>query len=338
MNHTKDRVFIIAEAGVNHNGELALAKKLVEAAARAGADAVKFQTFTAENLVAASAPKANYQKETTGNDESQLEMLKKLELSATDFVALKAHCAMHNILFMSTPFDLESIDFLASLGLEIFKIPSGELTNLPYLRKLGTLRKNLILSTGMADLAEVQAAVATLLTAGTRQEQLAVLHCNTEYPTPYEDVNLRVMETLRTTLHLRIGYSDHTLGIEVPIAAVALGAEIIEKHFTLDKKMPGPDHQASLEPGELRQMVQSIRHIEIAMGQREKGPTPSELHNRDIARKSIVAAKTISKGEIFNELNLTVKRPGVGISPMQWDQVIGKPARHDFVKDELIVL
>lgn len=338
MNHTKDRVFIIAEAGVNHNGELALAKKLVEAAARAGADAVKFQTFTAGNLVAASAPKANYQKETTGNDESQLEMLKKLELSAADFVALKAHCAMHNILFMSTPFDLESIDFLAGLGLEIFKIPSGELTNLPYLRKLGTLRKNLILSTGMADLAEVQAAVATLLTAGTRQEQLAVLHCNTEYPTPYEDVNLRVMETLRTTLHLRIGYSDHTLGIEVPIAAVALGAEIIEKHFTLDKKMPGPDHQASLEPGELRQMVQSIRHIEIAMGQREKGPTPSELHNRDIARKSIVAAKTISKGEIFNELNLTVKRPGVGISPMQWDQVIGKPARHDFVKDELIVL
>ncbi|MHB1013758.1 MAG: N-acetylneuraminate synthase [Desulfurivibrionaceae bacterium] len=338
MSDTKDKVFIIAEAGVNHNGELALAKQLVEAAAKAGADAVKFQTFRAEDLVAASAPKAAYQKKTTGTDESQLEMLKKLELSATDFIALKAHCAAHSILFMSTPFDLESIDFLADLGLETFKIPSGELTNLPYLRKLGGLRKNLILSTGMADLAEVQAAVTALLQAGTQQEQLAVLHCNTEYPTPYEDVNLRVMETLRATLHLRIGYSDHTLGIEIPIAAVALGAEIIEKHFTLDKKMPGPDHQASLEPGELRQMVQAIRHIEIALGQGDKKPTPSELHNRAIARKSIVAAQTINKGETLNDLNLTVKRPGTGISPMQWDHVLGKPAPRNFTKDELIVL
>jgi N,N'-diacetyllegionaminate synthase len=338
MSATKNRVFIIAEAGVNHNGDLALAKQLVEAAAAAGADAVKFQTFRAENLVAASAPKAAYQKKTTGAEESQLEMLKKLELSAADFIALQAHCAKHKILFMSTPFDLESIDFLAGLGLEIFKIPSGELTNLPYLRKLGGLGKNLILSTGMAELAEVQAAVAALLQAGTAQERLAVLHCNTEYPTPYEDVNLLVMETLRTTLHLRVGYSDHTLGIEVPVAAVALGAEIIEKHFTLDKTMAGPDHQASLEPEELRQMVLAIRHIETALGQREKQPTPSELHNRAIARKSIVAAQAISKGETLNEFNLTVKRPGTGISPMQWDQVIGKPAPRNFAKDELIVL
>ena len=338
MSVPHDQVFIIAEAGVNHNGTLALAKQLVEAAAAAGADAVKFQTFKAENLVAASAPKAAYQKKTTGANESQFEMLKKLELSAADFIALKTHCTTHNILFMSTPFDLESIDFLADLGLEIFKIPSGELTNLPYLRKLGGLRKNLILSTGMADLAEVQAAVAALQQAGTRQEQLAVLHCNTEYPTPYEDVNLRVMETLRTALHLRIGYSDHTLGIEVSIAAVALGAQIIEKHFTLDKTMPGPDHQASLEPGELRQMVRAIRHIEIALGQRKKNPTPSELHNRAIARKSIVAAQSISKGETLNGLNLTVKRPGTGISPMQWDQVVGRPAPRNFEKDELIVL
>ncbi|MBU2620676.1 MAG: N-acetylneuraminate synthase [Proteobacteria bacterium] len=338
MSFTKDKVFIIAEAGVNHNGELALAKQLVEAAARAGADAVKFQTFKAENIVAASAPKADYQKKNTGNNESQLEMLKKLELAAADFIALKTHCAEHGILFMSTPFDLESIDFLAGLGLEIFKIPSGELTNLPYLRKLGSLRKNLILSTGMADLAEVQAAVAALLMAGTEQEQLAVLHCNTEYPTPYQDVNLRAMETLRSALHLRVGYSDHTLGIEVPVAAVALGATIIEKHFTLDKTMRGPDHRASLEPGELKQMVQSIRHIEIALGREEKKTTPSELHNRNIARKSIVAAQAISKGEMLSEHNLTVKRPGTGISPMLWDQVIGKPARQDFVKDQMIVL
>lgn len=338
MSYTHDRVFIIAEAGVNHNGQLTLAKQLVEAAAGAGADAVKFQTFRAENLVAASAPKAAYQKKTTGTNESQLEMLRKLELSATDFIALKEHCAAHKILFMSTPFDLESVDFLAGLGLEIFKIPSGELTNLPYLRKLGGLGKNLILSTGMADLAEVQAAVTALLLAGTQQEQLAVLHCNTEYPTPYEDVNLRVMETLRTTLHLRVGYSDHTLGIEVPIAAVALGAAIIEKHFTLDKTMPGPDHQASLEPGELRQMIQAIRHIEIALGQKEKKTTRSERQNRIVARKSIVAAHAICKGEILNDLNLTVKRPGTGISPMQWDQVLGRPAPRNFVKDELIVL
>ncbi|MGV1099874.1 N-acetylneuraminate synthase [Thiovibrio sp. JS02] len=338
MKPTQNQVFIIAEAGVNHNGDLGLARQLVEAAAAAGADAVKFQTFRAENLVAASAPKAAYQQKTTGADESQLEMLKKLELSQADFIALQKHCAAHGILFMSTPFDLESIDFLAGLGLTTFKIPSGELTNLPYLRKLGGLGKKLILSTGMADLAEVQAAVAALLQAGTLPERLAVLHCNTEYPTPYEDVNLRVMETLRNDLRLRVGYSDHTLGIEVPIAAVALGAEIIEKHFTLDKTMPGPDHQASLEPAELRQMVQAIRHIETALGRKEKKPTPSELHNRAVARKSIVAAQAIRKGEILNDQNLTVKRPGTGISPMQWDQVIGRAAPRDFGKDELITL
>lgn len=336
MSDTKDKVFIIAEAGVNHNGELALAKQLVEAAAKAGADAVKFQTFRAENLVAASAPKAAYQKKTTGTDESQLEMLKKLELSATDFIALKAHCAAHSILFMSTPFDLESIDFLADLGLETFKIPSGELTNLPYLRKLGGLRKKLILSTGMSDLMEVKEAVDVLLAAGTTKERLTLLHCTTEYPTPFEDVNLRAMETLRAAFNVRVGYSDHTLGIETPIAAVALGAIVIEKHFTLNKTMAGPDHEASLAPEELTAMVNSIRNIERALGDGIKKCGPSEIKNRAIARKSLVAACAIQKGELFTEKNLTVKRPGNGITPMRWDEFLGQKASRNFLPDELI--
>ena len=335
---TKHSTFIIAEAGVNHNGSLDIARKLVTAAAEAGADAVKFQTFKAENLVAASAPKALYQQQTTGSSETQLQMLKKLELSSDDFIVLRKHCARCGILFMSTPFDLESIDFLVSLGLEVFKIPSGELTNLPYLRKLGGLKKRIILSTGMADLDEVQAATAALLEAGTKPEDLAILHCNTEYPTPYDDVNLRAMNTLRETFGLRVGYSDHTLGIEVAIAAVAMGAEIIEKHFTLDKTMDGPDHRASLEPEELKQMVRCIRNIQKALGSKIKLPTASELKNRDIIRKSIVAAKEIHKGDIFTEENITVKRPGTGLSPMLWDSILGKKAPCNFQPEEAIRL
>lgn len=338
MNYTKDRVFIIAEAGVNHNGELSLAKKLIEAAAEAGADAVKFQTFKTEAIVTASAPKANYQKGTTSAAESQYEMLKKLELSKEDFLALQEHCAAHDILFMSTPFDLESIDFLAGLGLEIFKIPSGELTNLPYLRKLGELQKNIILSTGMADLIEIKKAMDVLISAGTPKEKITVLHCTTDYPTPYADVNLLAMKTLRSELGVKVGYSDHTLGIEVPIAAVALGAEVIEKHFTLDKKMVGPDHQASLEPTELRQMIRAIRHIERALGKAEKMPTLSEQRSRAVVRKSIVANKIIKKNELFNQENISVKRPGTGISPMEWDNIIGQRAPRNYEKDEIIVL
>ena len=338
MINKNDQIFIIAEAGVNHNGDLALAKRLIEAAAEAGADAVKFQTFKAEAIVAASASKAPYQEKTTSTQESQYEMLKKLELNKEDFVELKSHCAKHRILFMSTPFDLESIDLLTEMGLEIFKIPSGEITNLPYLRKIGSLGKRLILSTGMSDLEEIKEALHVLGGAGTPKTDITVLHCNTEYPTPYEDVNLRVLETLRKTLDVPVGYSDHTCGIEVPIAAVALGAMVVEKHFTLDKNMNGPDHEASLEPSELKQMVQAIRRIEKSLGSKEKQPTNSEVRNRPVARKSIVAAKFIKKGETFCEKNLTTKRPGTGISPMAWDTIIGKPAPRDFNKDDLITL
>ncbi len=338
MSFEQNHVFIIAEAGVNHNGNLALAKKLVEAAAEAGADAVKFQTFKTEEIVAASAPKASYQTKNTSSEETQYKMLKKLELSENDFFKLQDHCAKHGIAFMSTPFDHSSIDLLVKMGLEIFKIPSGEITNLPYLRKIGSLQKKLILSTGMSDLAEVKAAVDVLLDSGTTKKHLILLHCNTQYPTPFEDVNLPAMNTLKTFFGLKIGYSDHTLGIEVSIAAVALGARVIEKHFTLDKKMTGPDHQASLEPKELKRMVQSIRNTEKAMGSREKRPTTSELRNRPVARKSIIAAQPIAKGVKFSEENLTVKRPGTGISPMNWDTIIGKSATKDFNKDELITL
>ena len=332
MNH----VYIIAEVGVNHNGDIRLAKQMIDAAKDAGVDAVKFQTFIAENLVSSCAEKADYQKETTGSDESQLDMIKKLELSFDDFAELKSYCASRNLDFMSTPFDFESIDFLAELGQEIFKIPSGEITNLPYLLEIGKLKQKVILSTGMSTLSEIADALEILRDAGTTE--ITLLHCNTAYPTPYEDVNLNAMQTLKDVFNLPVGYSDHTPGIEVPVAAVTKGAVVIEKHFTLDKNMEGPDHKASLEPDELKQMVTAIRNIEKALGSSEKEPTESEIVNRDIARKSIVAKCDIKAGEIFTEENITVKRPGNGISPMKWFDVLGQKAVRDFTADELIEL
>lgn len=333
-----NKTFIIAEAGVNHNGSLELAKKMIDAAVDAGADAVKFQTFKAEKVVSRYAPKAEYQKKTTAAEESQLEMIKKLELDAAAHQTLIDYCKKKNIRFLSTAFDLESIDLLNELGLDIFKIPSGEITNLPYLRKIGALKKEIILSTGMADLGEIEDALDVLMEAGTELENITVLHCNTEYPTPMDDVNLRAMLTIAEAFGVRVGYSDHTLGIEVPIAAVALGASIIEKHFTLDKNMKGPDHKASLEPAEIKEMVRAIRNIEKALCGGIKKPSPSELKNKPIARKSIVAACDIRKGESFTEENLTVKRPGTGITPMRWDEVVGKNTSRNFNEDEIICL
>ncbi len=331
-----NKVFIIAEAGVNHNGSLEIAKKLIDVAVNAKADAVKFQTFKAEALVSKNAQKAQYQKENTSSNESQYEMIKKLELSLEDHQELIEYCSEKNIIFLSTPFDLASIDLLVSLGLEIFKIPSGEITNLPYLRYLGKQNKQIILSTGMANLDEVKMAVKILNDNGTSKEKITVLHANTQYPTPMGDVNLNAMVTIGKELNLDYGYSDHTLGIEVDIAAVAMGAKVIEKHFTLDKTMDGPDHKASLEPDELSAMVASIRNIELALGDGIKQPTQSETPNMDVARKSIVAAKEIKKGEKLSENNLTVKRPGNGISPMLWDKILGKIATKDYCEDELI--
>ena len=331
-------VFIIAEAGVNHNGDIRLAKKLIDFAAEAGADAVKFQTFKAKNIVSRYAQKANYQKETTGTEENQLQMIRKLELDYKAHQELIDYCNTKKIQFLSSPFDLESIKLLHDLGLSIFKIPSGEITNLPYLEEIGKYNKQLILSTGMANLDEVKQALQIVIQSGTAKENICILQCNTEYPTPYRDVNLRAMDTLKETLNVAVGYSDHTRGIEVPIAATALGARIIEKHFTLDRNMPGPDHRASLEPDELKAMVSAIRNIELALGHGRKEPSESEIKNRDIARKSIVAKTSIKKGEIFSEQNMTVKRPGTGISPMHWYQVIGKTAKQDFNPDELIEL
>lgn len=330
----KNKVFIIAEAGVNHNGSLKLAKKMVEKAVEAKVDAIKFQTFISENVVSKNAKKAEYQvKNTEIRKETQLEMVKKLELSFNDFIELKEYCNIKNIEFLSTPFDLESIEFLKKLGMKVWKVPSGEITNLPYLRKIAEVADEIILSTGMSDLDEISKAVDILK---KENKKILILHCNTEYPTPMEDVNLRAMELLKEKFNVEVGYSDHTLGIEVPIAAVALGARIIEKHFTLDKNMEGPDHKASLEPGELKKMVTGIRNIEEALGKKQKEVTESEKKNKDIARKSIVAKKNIKKGEIFTEENLTVKRPGNGISPMQWDEVIGKISIRNFEEDELI--
>lgn len=329
-------VFIIAEAGVNHNGDMDLAKQLIDVAAEAGADAVKFQTFTAEGLVSRSAPKASYQKQTTTANESQFAMLKKLELDHATHLSLRKHCLQRDIKFLSSAFDLESIDSLAEQGMEIFKIPSGEITNLPYLRKIGQQGKPVILSTGMTSIADIEAAVQVLLAAGCRKEQLTLLHCNTEYPTPMTDVNLRAMQTLAATFDLAVGYSDHTLGIEVPIAAVAMGAGVIEKHITLDHNLPGPDHRASLEPQQLKAMVRAIRNIEQALGDGIKQPTASELKNRPIARKSIVAKHPIKQGELLSAENLTVKRPGSGISPMEWDGLIGTKASKDFQIDEQV--
>ena len=331
-----DKTFIIAEAGVNHNGSVEIAKRMIEVAKECGADAIKFQTFKAEKVISKYAPKAEYQKQTTGETDSQLEMVKKLELSFDDFVALKEYCDELNIMFLSTPFDFEIIDFLNDLGLEIFKIPSGEITNLPYLEKIGKLGKKVILSTGMADLGEIEDALDILISCGTKKENITVLHCNTEYPTPYEDVNLLAMLTIKEAFKVKVGYSDHTLGIEIPIAAVALGASVIEKHFTLDKNMEGPDHKASLEPHELKAMIDAIVNIEKALGNGMKKPSKSELKNKDIVRKSIVAKREIKKGEIFTEDNITVKRPGTGISPMRWYEVLGKVAPKDYKEDELI--
>lgn len=329
-----EKVFIIAEAGVNHNGDIGLAKKLIDKASEAGADAVKFQSFKAEKLVTKGAKKAEYQEKTTDIKENQFQMIKKLELDYEKHRELTDYCKSKNILFLSSPFDLESIDLLDDLGLDIFKIPSGEITNLPYLKKIATLKKKVILSTGMGNLGEIEKALDILRLLGT--QDITVLHCNTEYPTPMEDVNLLAMNTIKDAFKVKVGYSDHTLGIEVPIAAVALGAIVIEKHFTLDKNMEGPDHKASLEPEELKEMVKSIRNIEKALGDGIKTPTKSESKNIDIARKSIVAAKGIAKGEVLTESNITVKRPGDGISPMRWDEVIGRIAIRDFKEDELI--
>jgi len=331
------KTFIIAEAGVNHNGSLKMAFQLIDAAIAAGADAVKFQTFKAEKVIALNAPKAGYQKETTGSDESQLEMVKKLELDEIAHTQLYQYCQHKGIQFLSSAFDLESIGLLNRLGLEIFKIPSGEITNLPYLRKLGALKKRLIMSTGMADLGEIEDALDVLTEFGTPLGNITVLHCNTEYPTPFEDVNLRAMLTIQNAFPgIAIGYSDHTKGIEVPIAAVAMGATVIEKHFTLARNLPGPDHRASLEPPALTAMIFSIRSIEKALGTGIKKPSPSELKNKPAARKCIVAATTIEEGETLTKMNITVKRPGTGISPMRWDEIIGRTATKSYLRDELI--
>lgn len=330
------KVFIIAEAGVNHNGSLELAKKLIDVACVAGADAVKFQTFKADKLVSKKAQKADYQKQTTDGAESQYDMIKKLELDLDTHKKLIAYCNQKNIMFLSTPFDHDSIDLLDSLGLEIFKIPSGEITNLPYLRHIGNLQKKVILSTGMADIGEIEDALDVLINAGTPKEHITILHANTEYPTPMEDVNLLAMQTIAQAFKVDVGYSDHTNGIEVPIAAVTMGALVIEKHFTLDKTMEGPDHKASLEPDELESMIKAIRNIEIALGSGLKKPSKSEIKNMPIARKSILTCKVIAKGERFCEENITIKRPGDGMSPMRWDEIIGTIATRDYAEDELI--
>lgn len=330
------KVFIIAEAGVNHNGSIELAKKLIDVAVESGVDAVKFQTFKAKNLVSKNAQKAEYQKETTDSEESQFDMLKKLELDIETHSVLIDYCNMKNIMFLSTPFDHDSIDLLNELGLEIFKIPSGEITNLPYLRHIGKLNKKVILSTGMADIGEIEDALDILVYAGTNKDNIIVLHANTMYPTPMEDVNLKAMVTIGSTFDIAFGYSDHTLGIEVDIAAVAMGACCIEKHFTLDKTMDGPDHKASLEPDELIDMVKGIRNIELALGSSVKSPSKSEKPNMLIARKSIVASCSIKEGETLDESNLSIKRPGNGISPMRWDEVVGTIATKSYNEDELI--
>jgi N-acetylneuraminate synthase len=333
------RTLIIAEAGVNHNGDIAKAKALIDKGAEAGVDFVKFQTFKAGNLVTKQAKRAAYQDKNTQDNDSQYEMLKKLELSQAVHQELIDYCAQKGVQFLSTGFDFESLEFLAGLGITIAKIPSGEITNLPYLRKIATLFPEVILSTGMATITEIKDAVKVLTDNGVSKDKITILHCNTEYPTPMEDVNLKAMLHIQRELGVPVGYSDHTLGIEVPIAAVALGATVIEKHFTLDKTLPGPDHKASLEPEELKAMVMAIRNIEKAIGGSGlKEVSKSEAKNKPIARKSIVATKTIKKGDLFSAENLTVKRPGTGISPMQWDNVIGKTAKKDFEEDDLIEL
>lgn len=335
-----NRVIIIAEAGVNHNGDISVAKKLIDVAVEAGVDYVKFQTFKSENLVSKSAKKADYQIENTKDaSENQLQMLKKLELSHAQHVELISYCEQKNIQFFSTAFDLDSLDYLHSLGLKMVKIPSGEITNLPYLRKAALLFDEVIISSGMSTMQDIDQAISVFLKAGIHRENITILHCNTEYPTPMKDVNIHAMLSIQEKFGTRIGYSDHTLGIEVPIAAVALGAKMIEKHFTLDRTLPGPDQLASLEPEELKNMVLAIRNIELAIGGTGiKEPSESEIKNMAIARKSIVAKTDIKKGERFSENNITTKRPGNGISPMKWDMVIGKFSPKNFEMDDLIEL
>lgn len=327
-------ICIIAEAGVNHNGSIELARRMVLEARKAGADYIKFQTFIPDKVISKYAPKAEYQKQTTGAEQSQLEMVTKLALTRDDFAALKQCCEEAGIGFLSTPFDLESIDFLDGLDLDFWKVPSGEVTNLPYLEKIGKTGRRVILSTGMCEMDEIHGAVAILERNGTKD--ITLLHCNTEYPTPYEDVNLCAMCRMAREFGKPVGYSDHTLGIEVPIAAAALGAVVIEKHFTLDKTMKGPDHRASLEPEELGRMVAAVRHIEAALGDGVKRRTASEGKNLVVARKSIVALTDIAKGDVFTQENITVKRPGNGISPMRWYEVMGRKAGRDYLADELI--
>ncbi|MFA5844864.1 MAG: N-acetylneuraminate synthase [Coriobacteriia bacterium] len=335
---TGSRVLVIAEAGVNHNGSLARALEMVDAAAEAGADAVKFQTFSAATLLTRIAPKAGYQVETTGDDESQYDMLERLELTESDHIALMARCSERHITFLSSPFDLEAIDLLDGLGVPMIKVPSGELTNLPYLRRVGELGCPVILSTGMATLDEVGAALHVLKADGLPSSAVTVLHCTTEYPTPMVEVNLRAMNTIRDAFGVRVGYSDHTRGTHVAVAAVALGAVMIEKHFTLDRTLPGPDHPASAEPEELAAMVAAIRDIEVALGTGVKVPSATEVRNAAVARKSIVAARRIRQGDVLVEADLAVKRPGTGISPMLLDEVVGTIARRDFDPDEPIEL
>lgn len=330
----KNGVFIIAEAGVNHNGDMKTAKQLIDVAAASKADAVKFQTFISEKCISAGADKANYQKQTVGATGSQLEMIKKLELSFDDFCELKVYCEKKGIIFLSTAFDTDSAKFLYDIGLETFKIPSGEITDYPLLRTIGQFKKKVIMSTGMSELHEIGSAIAVLKEYGT--DDVALLHCNTQYPTLMEDVNLKAMLKLKSEFQIPIGYSDHTLGIEVPVAAVALGASIIEKHFTLDKNMEGPDHRASLEPDELNRMVEAIRNTEKALGDGEKKVSVSERENLYVVRKSIVASTRIKQGDIYTEENIIAKRPGNGISPMRWNEIIGQKAIRDFEIDELI--
>ncbi|WP_428260212.1 N-acetylneuraminate synthase [Gallibacter sp. Marseille-QA0791] len=329
-----EHVCIIAEAGVNHNGDFNLAKKMIDAAKKAGADYIKFQTFRTSQLVSKNAAKADYQKKNGKSEESQFEMLEKLALTNGDFIALKEYCQDVGIGFISTPFDLASIDFLEKLNMDFWKIPSGEVTNLPYLERIGGTGRKIIMSTGMCNIFEIKDALKVLEKSGAGE--IVLLHCNTEYPTPFEDVNLNAMRYIESVTNKKVGYSDHTIGLEVPIAAVALGAVVIEKHFTLDRNMEGPDHKASIEMSELASMIRSIRNVEKALGKGMKEPTASERKNILVARKSIVAKKAIKRGEIFTEENITVKRPGTGISPMKWYEVIGKRAKRDFQEDELI--
>lgn len=334
----KKKTIIIAEAGVNHNGNLELAQKMVHVAKECGADYVKFQTAVPELVISTIAPKAEYQKETTGTEQSQLEMCRAIHLPLSDYAGLAELCRREGIGFVSTPFDLVSIDCLAPLGMDFWKIPSGEITNLPYLRKIGALGQKVVMSTGMSTLDDVEAAVRVLEQAGTPRRDITLLHCTTQYPTPYDAVNLRAMDALRTLGCGAVGYSDHTVGIEVSVAAVAMGATVIEKHFTLDKNMEGPDHRASLDPAELRALVSAVHHVDEALGNGVKEVTEAERPNIEVARKSIVAARAIRKGEKYTEENITVKRPGNGISPMRWDDVLGRTAPTDLPADALIVL